>query len=606
MDCLEVAPAGDDDGFHRLEAALRAHGLPPGTQIPINRADDPLPGPLLSQARLRSMSPPELFLHEPSAQDVPFVGVHNEWLALRACQTQLAVLPRGLTLDRVEQALEALCAAAPEGEGTAADDRLLRGLAADFGCDASAVCVADCCWGARGLVARRALARGETALAVAPTAMLSVAAARESELAAVLPLVDEGEWTEHAVVMLLLLHERRRGRQSRWWRFLRALPRSFGNVNSWGAAELREGLARSGLYWRALSSREEMFEVHATLLPRLRAAAPDLFPRQAYSREAWVWARAVVETRGIALPGVLPHAAGSLAAGSLVVVPIVDLCNHSEAPLLSLVACGGRLCARAVVPVEAGVQLTISYGSLDATELLLHHGILHPRRRVRAGGEGGGEGDDEADREDGRLRLVAAARSPPPLRVAVDLQPCDALGAQDDLLSSVLLLMGHIGLALEGWVGEGPCEGRATERTPRPAPEGRTRRRAVPLRLLAAARMLSITEAEQLSTLPISCVDAEAPLSADNEAAAVLLLTAALEAALHALGDEAATNGGGDESEAASAAGTGRKRRRGEHGGKARGSVEPVDAGGRTASGRQLRAQQRSLLRAALDEVAKM
>ena len=64
-DWLEWPPVFCDDGFRRLESALAAHGL--GARVAINLSEDPLPAALLSQARLRSMTPEQLYLHEPSA-----------------------------------------------------------------------------------------------------------------------------------------------------------------------------------------------------------------------------------------------------------------------------------------------------------------------------------------------------------------------------------------------------------------------------------------------------------------------------------------------------------------------------------------------------------
>jgi hypothetical protein len=42
--------------------------------------------------------------------------------------------------------------------------------------------------------------------------------------AVALPSIDEGEWTEHAVVMLLLIHERAKGEASQWSDWLAMIP----------------------------------------------------------------------------------------------------------------------------------------------------------------------------------------------------------------------------------------------------------------------------------------------------------------------------------------------------------------------------------------------
>ena len=324
--------------WEQLSEALHRHGLL-HAHIRCNNPSDPLPAALIGAARLRWASPVELYCHHPSAGPVPFISPLNEWYALRECRQLLHPVPDGLTAAAVSSALEVLTWA-PADSSPCAERELeaMAEAATGLDCDMAAVQVAQCPWGGRGLASQRAIEQGEVVLSVPSSSLLSAASAKRSELAAVLPLVDEGEWTETVVVMLLLLNERRKGRASRWWRWLRLLPREFHNTSSWSTAQLQA--LRGPAYWRAVSAQSELLEIFATLRPRLYAAAPTLFPPSAFSREAWVWARAVVETRAISLQSKL----GELAAGALVIAPLIDMANTSQAPQLEICVKGASLC----------------------------------------------------------------------------------------------------------------------------------------------------------------------------------------------------------------------------------------------------------------------
>ena len=53
-----------------------------------------------------------------------------------------------------------------------------------------------------------------------------------------------------------------------------------------------------------------------------------------HTEQAWAWARAVIETRALALPTPL----GGSGAGALVIAPLIDMANHAQAAQLEVVA----------------------------------------------------------------------------------------------------------------------------------------------------------------------------------------------------------------------------------------------------------------------------
>mgnify|MGYP001983989469 CR=1 FL=1 len=88
----------------------------------------------------------------------------------------------------------------------------------------------------------RTLARGAVALRVPASSLLSASAARAApELAPLLPHIEaEGEWTEHILVMLLLLLEVHKGNASKWAQWIQLLPPAehMAPLSSWEESQL--------------------------------------------------------------------------------------------------------------------------------------------------------------------------------------------------------------------------------------------------------------------------------------------------------------------------------------------------------------------------------
>jgi len=362
----------------------------------------PLPPDLLSTARLHAMSEAELWALPPLdvSSDVPPASAASEWRALtklrRAlCPGSAADLSPSLPAEEVAQLLRALCAVEVEPmplrrHSSDANARTL--LAALGGGGGERVAVVGCSAGGRGLVAASPIASDEVVVSLPAASLVSGATARaELPAAVVAALEEEGEWSDHLLVMHLLMRERERGAASPLAAWLGLLPRLDGAgvpPSAWSDDEL-EALGGTDAYWTAHAARGELAELRQTLMPRLApalsaaaAAAPggegggSGFVERAYSEERWTWAKALLDTRAISLPA--PAGAG-LPGGALVLAPFLDLCNHRCAPNLELAVegsgGGARLCLRAVAPVGEGEQLCISYGRFDAQAMLLHYGM---------------------------------------------------------------------------------------------------------------------------------------------------------------------------------------------------------------------------------------
>ena len=586
-----------DEGMREpLMQALRNANLASddtGSQLTISISEhDPLPDELLQACRLHCLTAAELLLHEAKVDSpVRMIGPSNEQRALLKAREVLRGRPA--SEEAVAHALRALCESCNVGHGQISGSRaecesveeLRRKVMSSINAPNvdGVVQLAPCAYGGRGLVSARDLATGESVVSIPADALLSVAAARRDPLLSpLLHLVDEGAWTEHVVVILLLLHERRKGPRSRWATWLDALPGTWNNLCSWTDEEASL-LSGTAAYWRAHASKEELKQIREDLLPKLRAAAgtdgahsavmgDKAFPEESFSFEQWLWARSVIETRALCLPSDLLD----MKAGCLVLAPGIDFANHSEAAELQLHVDAERrtFCLRTVCTVACGHQLHLSYGSLDAEELLEHHGIadVHPPP-PQTMLESDVASAAQAMNGSRSARWLSQRPGEPlrvgvPLRLTISLQPGELLfeerGEEIDegLLGTVLLIMQHTGLSLEALLPEPPFDDVAQGKAPQPsqsvatatahedeATRAERKRRlldVLPGGLLGCARLCCLTRPEELTELPVGVADRQ-PLSVNNERDAIRLLrgkcVAQLSTERTALGEDKAEAG---------------------------------------------------------------
>uniref|UniRef100_A0A7S4B6D3 SET domain-containing protein n=1 Tax=Chrysotila carterae TaxID=13221 RepID=A0A7S4B6D3_CHRCT len=446
----------------------------------------------LSKLRREGMSEAEQFLHAPldPASEVSFVNVQNEWRALKSA------LHSGN--EDAAQRLEALCQVPKEAcICSAEEDGLWCSLVKELRISSKGM-LATSKDRPRGIFTTCRIEAGDVVIELPSSSLLCAKACSECPLAPIVPIIEEGEWTEHVLTIILLLYERNRGSASKWATWLRLLPAEMAAVSAWSEAEL-EALRGCDCYWQAHAARAELLEIRNELMPVLIKMVPAIFGEDGFSEADWIWAKGVVETRALSLPGTL----GLLEAGALVIAPGIDMLNHSEAPQLVL-SCkadekgrDGVLRAVALVPIPSGTEVTISYGNFSAEDLLVHHGFLPPRPVASP--------------------APFPSRSPAPLIAAVRLQPPEALASNEALFSTVCMLSAHMALPFDGYIAE--------------APEGEPFQ--LPPRLVGAARLLSLESEKDLESLKVCFADRHA-LSPENERHALALVLSTLTIALDA------------------------------------------------------------------------
>ena len=313
-----------------LDSMLTAHAADEEAAL----TDDPLPSALLSACRLKCMTEPELWAHDPpppglTGQPVLFVSSQNEWHALQRARGLARVCERPISLHEVDRRTADLCAAAsaPRPIRRHAQHSAMCALLGDVG-GSGAVELAQSARG-RCLVSSRTLSPSDCALSIPAAALFSAASAASCDvIAPCLPVLRsevrrapssceplaayissssaahaQGVWSEHLTIMLHLMHERSIGRASRWVRWLRLLPRDLHAASAWAEADL-DALAATPAYWRAHAARGEMLELRSSLVPQLLSASPGL-TAASLSETRWQWAKAVVDTRAISLPAPL-------------------------------------------------------------------------------------------------------------------------------------------------------------------------------------------------------------------------------------------------------------------------------------------------------------
>ena len=415
--------------------------------------------------------------------------------------------------------------------------------------------------------------------------------------------------------MVLLMYVRAHGAPSKLASVLSLLPPLDGvgvPPSAWSDDEL-ESLRGTDVYWSAHAARGELLEIRESLMPRISPLLRDArLPQgsgtasddeagehgcEGLSKMDWLWAKAVLDTRAMSLPASLGE---ELPAGTLVLAPILDLCNHDDAPKLVLDSdlANGELGLRAVAPIAQGEQLYISYGKFNAIDLLLHYGIApqEPKAIEKSIWEGSmqnrastpcaschaqddgletstetmAEISSEHDSTECRPQSCEALMSvsipsfeetspshpflasprtlqrTPPLMLRLSLTPSKVLMENHKLLSQVHLLIAHLGLELDVLlpttlpVVRSPAKTISTKDVEgKRTPGQEPYPSALPSRLLGAARLCAIRGEDEMSTLSVALAAGEAPLSSSNEAAALRLIGTCCQESIETLMQDA-------------------------------------------------------------------
>ncbi|KAL1511168.1 hypothetical protein AB1Y20_005984 [Prymnesium parvum] len=351
----------------------------------------------------------------------------------------------------------------------------------------------------RGLSSSASLAAGEAALAVPLRLLLT------PERAVELPGMERALHAAAAALgapvdadvrlALALLGQPRLEPRGAWGEYLPLLPAEPPNALMWQAAPVGQ-LAGTPLPAQVGALRRELRQLWTALVPHLCGGPHAPLPPHAFRWRRFLWAYAIVESRGVVLDGLST-------ARTTALVPVADMCNHTVRAQLAHPRLEGEPPHRALVlrclsAVPAGAELQLYYGRLPCLHTLQFYGFVEaellPFEAVRIDLELPDEEDDPPGGEEGAETAsdVAARRR----RVLSDL-----------------------GLGLSHFL-------RDTG--------------GVPSKLLASLRVCMLSDAElreveARGATPSRDAFPFAPLNTENEASALHALTMILEAQVEAM-----------------------------------------------------------------------
>mmetsp|Transcript_14877 Transcript_14877/g.49409 ORF Transcript_14877/g.49409 Transcript_14877/m.49409 type:complete len:498 (-) Transcript_14877:99-1592(-) len=256
---------------------------------------------------------------------------------------------------------------------------------ASQGGDVSVVQAADAAQLGVGLVAARAVRRGDRLLSVPEELAITAESALRSELLGAYLVEFEPYLADYSFIAVALLNEERLGQQSSlapwlssacWQVEQHDLPLLWPSDDQ---AELEQSTAAPCVERRLAAQadyewlRENVFE-----------ASPMVFPESVFSEASFLRALGLAFSRCVFVPA--GGRQGEPARPAL--LPLVELCNHADSPSASLQARGpqaglfgrggegGAVELTAQADLSAGDALTLCYAEATRGELLLDYGFV--------------------------------------------------------------------------------------------------------------------------------------------------------------------------------------------------------------------------------------
>ncbi|EOD41244.1 hypothetical protein EMIHUDRAFT_448733 [Emiliania huxleyi CCMP1516] len=256
---------------------------------------------------------------------------------------------------------------------------------ASQGGDVSVVQAADAAQLGVGLVAARAVRRGDRLLSVPEELAITAESALRSELLGAYLVEFEPYLADYSFIAVALLNEERLGEQSSlapwlssacWQVEQHDLPLLWPSDDQ---AELEQSTAAPCVERRLAAQadyewlRENVFE-----------ASPMVFPESVFSEASFLRALGLAFSRCVFVPA--GGRQGEPARPAL--LPLVELCNHADSPSASLQARGpqaglfgrggegGAVELTAQADLSAGDALTLCYAEATRGELLLDYGFV--------------------------------------------------------------------------------------------------------------------------------------------------------------------------------------------------------------------------------------
>lgn len=233
-----------------------------------------------------------------------------------------------------------------------------------------------------GLVALAPLEAGQLVLRVPMSLCVHVEAVHLSVLRDVVAGEPQllAEEAQDELLALVLMAERRAGRHSYWWPYLKVMPGEYDTPLYWGEEERRYLAGTNvGLLTAIMERRiaQDWKDLHAGLVEKY----PDVLGGLTLQDYTWalstIWSRAVGVERG----------EGRRYLRCL--APALDMCNHHPSAAMGLEDLlkyepeADSLCLRPATPVTQGQQCHLLYGRYSNAKLLYSYGFVAAQNPYR-------------------------------------------------------------------------------------------------------------------------------------------------------------------------------------------------------------------------------
>uniref|UniRef100_A0A147BP83 protein-histidine N-methyltransferase n=1 Tax=Ixodes ricinus TaxID=34613 RepID=A0A147BP83_IXORI len=240
-----------------------------------------------------------------------------------------------------------------------------------------------------GFAAEHDIQEGDQFLGVPLGMMMTTVGARKSKLGALLRDDPIMKSMENVALSMFLILELCAGSASFWHPYISILPRSFNTVLYFTVEELQL-LTGSSVLDEALKLHRSIARQYAYFhkIFRTHPLAKSLPYKDCFTYDLYRWAVSAVMTRQNAVPravvcgGADDACARGSGSGVAALVPLFDLCNHSDGKVLTDYDTESKhLKCYAVKDFHQGDPVTIFYGKRSNAEFLVHNGFVYADNR---------------------------------------------------------------------------------------------------------------------------------------------------------------------------------------------------------------------------------
>lgn len=223
-----------------------------------------------------------------------------------------------------------------------------------------------------GLRANVQLEEAEKVMTIPDKLMMTTETASQTELREIVSNDRVLQQLSNVVLSLHLLMEAY-NQDSFWKPYIDVLPSSFTTPLYFTREDLLQ-LQSSPVLAESLAQKRNILKLYTHLHRLIRdQQSPSILCAKGFFYLDFIWVVSCVMSRQNQIPS------NSGQAAALALIPLWDMCNHSDGQITTDFDLENRRCiCYASKKTEAGAQFTIFYGPRPNSDLLLHQGFVYP------------------------------------------------------------------------------------------------------------------------------------------------------------------------------------------------------------------------------------